>query len=81
MLYQLNYYFLAVNSEPARLTQEPKIALTKAHLLTVLNAPLKKSFLRLFNSSIFGSGTVTTQKTVEKEQFTYFFDFEQEELA
>ena len=32
-------------------------------------------------SSIFGSGTVTTQKTVEKEQFTYFFDFEQEELA
>lgn len=39
------------------------------------------TFRRLFNSSIFGSGTVTTQKTVEKEQFTYFFDFEQEELA
>lgn len=36
---------------------------------------------RLFNSLIFRSGTVTTQKTVEKEHFTYFFDFEQEEIT
>ena len=39
------------------------------------------TFRRIFNSSIFKSGTVITQKTVEKEQFTYFFRFEQEELA
>ncbi len=37
-----------------------------------------RRMLQTFN---FISGTGTTQKTVEKEQLTYFFDFEQEELA
>lgn len=36
---------------------------------------------RMIKAFSFTSGTGTTQKTVGKEQFTYFFNFEQEELA